>query len=83
MKIEKVLKSNAGYPTRSVIKPIIFNAVAMVAFSGCGGNNLSPHKVIKPEPPVHVSTDNNLPRPEEPDPKDGIPPIEPVPSPKS
>ena len=78
MKMKKTIKSNANYPTCSSIKPIIFSAVAMVALSGCGNNNLSPHKVIKPKPPVHLQVDkNSTPELKEQEPTGGIPPIEP------
>ena len=77
MEMKKVLKSSFNYPTRSNIKPIIFSAVAIVALSGCGNNNLSPHKVIKPKPPIHTQLDKNSTEMEEP-PLAGIPPVEPV-----
>ena len=78
MKMKKILKSNAHYPTSLSIKPIIFSAVAMVALSGCGNNYLSPHKVIKPKPPVHLQIDKNSTATEDSEEiTGGIPPMQP------
>ena len=59
MKMKKVFKSSASYPVSSGVKPIIFTAVAIVALSGCTNNNLSPHKVLKADIPIHSRADKN------------------------
>lgn len=58
MKIEKALKSSANYPANIKLKPIIFTVVSMIALNGCS-NNLSPHKVVKPEAPIYIDADKN------------------------
>lgn len=82
MKIKKVLESRASYPIRSAMKPIIFTAATMVALSGCGSSKLSPHKIIKPEVPIHANADKNSTNIEEQEPTGGIPPVQPLPAPK-
>ena len=82
MKMQKVIKSSVSYPVGLTIKPIIFTAVAMVALSGCGGNKLSPHKVIKPLPPVQVNADKNIDEPKEPEGAGGMSPVQPIPAPR-
>ena len=80
MKMKKVFKSSASYPANARVKPIIFTAVAMVALYGCGSNNLSPHKVVKPETISNV--DKNSTEPIEPALAGVIAPVQPVLAPK-
>lgn len=57
MKMKKVFKSSASYPVGERVKPIIFTAVAIVLLNGCRSNNLSPHRVVKPEVSTHINVD--------------------------
>ena len=58
MKMKKTLKSSASYPASMKLKPIIFTAITMITLNGCS-NNLSPHKIVKPETPTSLDVDKN------------------------